>query len=294
MKLRHLVFIVLSVGIMSLLSGCHLELLEPKGMIAAKEARLLVDSVLLMLIVVVPTIILAIYVSWKYRASNKKAEYKPKWAHSNIVEIICWGVPSIIIVILAIMTWVGSHELDPYKPLNINKKPVIIQAISLNWKWLFIYPKQNFATINYVQIPVNTPVRFLITSDAPMNSLEIPQLAGQIYAMAGMRTKLNLIGDTVGVYRGLSTNFSGDGFSGMHFAVRVSTKAQFDEWVKGAQHAPTALSIKEYNKLTLPTEHNKVQYYAPVADKLFHNVIMKFMMPMPKMDVADDGTKVNR
>lgn len=294
MKIRHIILLVLSAGMALLLSGCHLYILDPKGIIAAKEARLLIDSTLLMLIIVIPTVLLSIYIFWKYRASNKKAKYDPKWYHSPMVEAICWGVPSIIIIILAIMTWVGSHDLDPYKPLKSDKKPLIIQAISLNWKWLFIYPKQSIATVNYVQIPVDVPVRLMITSDAPMNSLEIPQLAGQIYAMAGMRTKLNLMANTIGDYRGLSTNYSGNGFAGMHFMVRVSSEKDFKHWVKYAQQtAKQKLSVPVYNKLTLPTEKNPVEYFAPVAKNLFHNVIMKFMKPMPKMDVADDGTKYN-
>lgn len=295
MKMRHIALIILSVGVSLLLGGCHLEILNPKGMIAAKEARLLIDATILMLIIVIPTILLSIYVYWKYRASNKKAKYQPGWSHSTAIEIVCWGVPSIIIIILAIMTWVGSHELDPYKPLEGKGKPIIIQAISLNWKWLFIYPNKHIATVNFLQIPVDKPVRFLITSDAPMNSLEIPQLAGQIYAMGGMRTKLNIIANKEGDYRGLSTNFSGQGFAGMHFVVRVSSEKKFDQWVKYAQqHAKQALTVPAYNKLTLPTENNPVEYFSPVADNLFNKVIMKFMKPMPKMDVANDGTKYNR
>lgn len=285
-KFRHTVFILLSLAATLLLSGCsQLAILNPKGTIAVDEKHLLIIAVLLMLIVVIPVIVLTLAIAWKYRASNTKAKYEPEWAHSTALEVVWWSIPCVIILILGIITWVSSHALDPYKRLD-STKPLTIQAISLNWKWLFIYPEQHIATVNYVQLPVNRPVEFLITSDAPMNSFAIPQLAGQIYAMAGMQTKLNLIANEVGDYKGLSTNYSGGGFSDMGFAVRASSQEEFDKWVKSAKQAPQKLTMDAYNKLIDPSTNNPVEYYSNVANNLFNDVIMKYMMPMPDMKMG--------
>ncbi len=289
-KRRNILSTTLTIGLTLLLSGCKLILLDPQGPIAASEKRLLIDATLLMLIIVIPVILISWAFAWRYRASNKKASYRPDDAHNNVIEFFCWLVPCIIIIVLGIMTWRSSHELDPYKPIKSNVPPITIQVISLNWKWLFIYPDQNIATINFLQIPVNTPIQFLITSDAPMNSLAIPQLAGQIYAMGGMQTKLSIMANTVGDYMGLSTNISGEGFSDMNFVVRASTKEQFEQWIKTAQQAPNKLTVSAYNKLTEPTMKAPVAYFSDVAPNLFHDVIMKFMMPMPDLEVANDGT----
>ncbi len=285
--------IFVTLGLAFSLTGCKLALLDPKGPIAASEMHLLIDAVFLMLIVVIPVILMSFWFAWRYRASNTKATYKPEDDHSVKVEIVCWTIPCIIIAILGTMTWISTHRLDPYRPLNVKGKTLVIQAISLNWKWLFIYPDQHFATVNYVNIPVNTQVQFLITSDAPMNSLEIPRLAGQIYSMAGMRTQLHLLGDTIGTYDGLSTNYSGAGFSDMKFKVRVSSQSDFDHWVAKARRAPKKLTLAEYNHLTQPTTNDPVQYFSSPMKNLFPKVIMKFMMPLPNMDIANDGTKAN-
>ncbi len=280
-KFRYIPIIALTM----LLGGCKMAVLNPKGIIAASERHLFIFATLLMLVVVVPVIVLTFVIAWRYRATNTKAKYSPEWSHSNLLEIIWWTIPCIIIIILATVTWTTTHKLDPYRPLASNKKPIIIQAIALDWKWLFIYPKQHIATVNFVQIPVDVPIRFLITSDAPMNSLEIPQLAGQIYAMTGMRTKLNLMASEAGSYRGLSTNFSGEGFSNMHFIVKASSVKQFDQWVTKAQHAPKQLDLKTYKKLAKPSENNSVAYFSAPAKNLFNKIMMKYMGPdMPKMN----------
>jgi len=262
-----------------LLSGCKMAVLDPKGIIAAAEKNLLVDAVLLMLIVVIPVIILSFIFVWKYRAKNEQAKYTPNWSHSTALEAVCWAVPCIIIGILATATWISSHKLDPYRPLDIKQKPLIIQAIALNWKWLFIYPQQHIATVNYIQLPAHVPIRFLITADAPMNSLAIPQLAGQIYAMTGMQTKLNLIADKPGIYSGFSTNFSGNGFSDMRFTVKASSKQQFDNWVHSIQHSHKILTMTVYNQLAQPSENVAPQYYSSPTDNLFNKVIAKYMKP---------------
>ena len=290
-KLRHVFLIGCTLLFTGLLSGCHFAILDPKGIIAASEKKLFVEAILLMLLVVVPVIIMSLVIPYRYRASNKKAVYKPDWAHSTIMEIIWWTIPCIIILILSIWTWIYTHTLDPYRPLAADENTVMIEAIALDWKWLFIYPQQHIATINYMQIPVNKPVRLFITSDAPMNSLEIPRLAGQIYAMTGMQTKLNLMATSEGTYTGLSTNFSGNGFSGMRFKVKVTSQSDFDSWVKTVQASPKHLSMEVYNQLTKPSEDNSVEYFSSVMPGLFSDAVIKYMGPMPGMVLGYASTK---
>lgn len=244
-----------------LLSGCDYALLNPKGIIALQEKSLIITSALLMSIVVIPVIVLTFVFAWRYRASNTKATYAPDWAHSTILEIIWWSIPCVIIAILGVITWHTSHDLDPYKPLASKEKPLVIHVVAMEWKWLFIYPEEKIATVNFIQIPVNVPVKFIISAEGPMNSFQIPQLAGQIYAMAGMKTKLHMIANATGDYRGLSANFSGDGFADMKFTVRVSQKAEFDAWVKVIQHSPKQLSITEYSKLIQHKANHPIEYF---------------------------------
>lgn len=265
-------------------------ILDPKGLIAADEKQLLITGVLLMLIIVVPVILLTFIFAWKYRASNAAAKYEPEWGHNTALEVIWWTIPCIIIGILATITWISSHKLDPYRPLAMEEKPITIQAIALEWKWLFIYPDQHIATVNFVELPAHVPVRFLITSDAPMNSFQIPQLAGQIYAMAGMQTKLNLIANETGDFTGLSTNFSGEGFSNMNFAVKAVPTREFDQWVKGVRKSSDKLTMTMYNQIAQPSENAPVQYFSYATKNLFNNVIMKFMMPMQDMDINNKVT----
>jgi cytochrome o ubiquinol oxidase subunit 2 len=274
--------VILSLGLLLLLSGCDLPIvIDSKGTIGEQEVRLVRDAILLMLIVVVPVIIMTVVFAWKYRASNKRAHYAPNFHHSNVIEAAVWFIPIMIILVLATITWRTTHELDPYQPLEIpnTNKPITIEAVALDWKWLFIYPEQNIASVNLVEFPVNTPVNFKITADAPMNAFQIPQLGGQIYAMAGMQTKLHLISDTPGDYFGRAVNFSGAGFSGMQFVARVSTQADFDKWVISVKSSPDKLSGDEYKKLAAPSENNPVKTYGEVQPHLFENIIMKFMMP---------------
>jgi cytochrome o ubiquinol oxidase subunit II len=217
--------------------------------------------------------------AWKYRASNTRAIYDPNWTHSTLLEFVVWGISGIIITILAVITWVSTHRLDPYRPLDVATKSLTIQVIALDWKWLFIYPEQNIATVNYVKFPVNVPVNFKITADAPMNSFWIPQLGGQIYAMTGMQTQLHLMANEMGDYNGLSASFSGPGFSGMHFIANVSSKEDFDQWVDKIQQSGSVLNSAKYAEIAMPSENNPVAYYSPVRLNLFNSVIFKFMMP---------------
>jgi len=280
-KNKHSYLAISTCGLTLLLNGCKYAILDPKGSIAADEKHILIISVLLMLMVVVPVIILTFTFAWRYREKNTKAIYSPSWAHSTPLEIIWWSIPCIIIGVLGTITWVSSHQLDPYRPLSSMKQPITIQVIALEWKWLFIYPDQHIATVNFVQFPVGVPIRFLITAEGPMNSFQIPQLAGQIYAMAGMQTKLNLIANEIGDYAGISANFSGKGFSGMKFIARATSQEQFSLWVKIVKQSPKQLTPIEYNKLAQPSENNIVEYFSSANQYLFETAVMNPMMPIP-------------
>lgn len=260
--------------------GTHnMGVFNPKGIIALAEMNLIVKTTLLMLIVVIPVFIMLAVFSWRYRAGNTKAKYTPDW-HSNIMlEIIWWTIPIIIIVFIARMTWVSSHELDPFKPIVSNVPPITIQVVALPWKWLFIYPEQKIATVNFVQFPEDTPINFKITGDAPMNSFWIPQLAGQIYAMAGMDTMLHVMADEPGEYMGVSANYSGYGFSGMKFTAKATSQKEFDAWVQTVRQSPNALNSEEYEKLAKKSRNNSVAYYSSAEDGLYDKIIMKYMMP---------------
>ena len=270
---------VFLVGVTLLLTGCRFAMFDPAGPIAEGQKELIIVATGLMLLVVIPVFILTIVFSWRYRATNTKATYKPDWAHSWVLESIWWAIPCVIIAILATITWITSHTLDPYRPIKSDVKPLNVQVVSLNWKWLFIYPEQNIATVNYLQIPENTPVSFKIASDAPMNSFWITQLGGQIMSMPAMQTQLHLLADKRGVYKGYSANFSGDGFSGMHFDVKVSSSEAFKNWVGEVKSAPQALTKSTYIALTEPSEFHKVTYYSLVEKNLFSSIIMQYMMP---------------
>ena len=284
-KYKSYFFVVLSIGLMLLLSGCEMAVLDPKGFVASEEKRLIIVATLLMLIVVIPVIILTVVFAWKYRATNTKAIYEPNWSHNTLIEVIWWVIPCIIVVILAVITWITSHQLDPYKPLSVKTKPITIEAVALDWKWLFIYPEHNIATVNYIQFPDHVPINFKITADAPMNSFWIPHLGGQIYAMAGMQTKLHLIADEQGEYAGLSSNYSGAGFSGMKFIAKVTTAEDFSRWVSTVKRSPDILTQDVYNQLAKPSENNEVKYYSFVERGLYDAIIMKFMVPNPQKTV---------
>ncbi len=264
-----------------ILSGCKLTLLNPKGMIAADEKTIMITAVVLMLIVVIPVIVLTLIFAWRYRASNIKANYQPEWSHNTLIEIICWTIPCVIIAMLGTITWISSHRLDPFNPLeNQAEEPIVIQAIALEWKWLFIYPDQHIATVNYLQLPVHTPVKFYITAEGPMNSFQIPALGGQIYAMAGMQAILHLVADQAGDYNGFSSQFSGEGFSDMTFIAHVGTKDEFNQWVTRVQKSQDTLSSAEYQKLVQPSIKHPVKYYSLANRALFENVVMKAMVPL--------------
>ena len=272
-----LITIGVVVAILMYLLSIDIAVLQPSGMIGRKQFRLLVISTLLMLIVIIPVLVLTPYIYWKYREGNKKAKYAPDWDNSHLVEAIWWGVPLVIIVILSVITWKSCHELDPFKPIVTDKKPLRVQVVALQWKWLFIYPEQNIATVNFLQIPVDTPIAFEITADAPMNSFWIPKLGGQMYAMAGMKTKLHLIANEPGSYFGCSANISGEGFAGMTFTVQADSESAFEGWVQKIQSSPTNLDLAAYDVLAKPSSYTPPAYYVLGRPDLFEYIEMKPM-----------------
>ncbi len=267
------------------LGGCSdIDLLNPQGSIGLQERTLILLALGLMLLVVIPVILLTLYFAWRYRASNTEATYAPKWSHSTSIEVVVWTIPCVIVLFLAVLIWRTTHSLDPYKPLQADAAPVRVEVVALNWKWLFIYPDYGVASVNRLEIPVNTPVDFKITSESIMNSFFIPQLGSQIYAMAGMQTQLHLIADRPGTYQGMSSAFSGPGFSDMHFDAVATSRKDFDEWVRQAKASPLSLDNATYKSLEQPSIKNPVAVYAHVAPQLFAGIVDQYMQtPMEHM-----------
>jgi cytochrome o ubiquinol oxidase subunit 2 len=260
-------------------SGLVDGMLNPKGIIAYEERRLFFDTLALMLIVVLPVIVMSITFVYHYRASHRVRDYKPDWSHSYFLESLWWGIPCVIIVILATMTWKKTVQLDPYKKITPqNQAPLLIQAIALPWKWLFIYPEQGIATVNYLVVPVGREVEYWITTDnVPMSAFFVPQLGSQIYAMAGMRTRLYLLADHVGNYVGMNTMYNGGGFSDMRFITHAVMPEQMQKWFEQIKKSPTLLTDEAYKKLLIPTISDKPQFFTGVTNNFFQNVINLYM-----------------
>jgi cytochrome o ubiquinol oxidase subunit 2 len=261
------------------LQRVNIPVLQPAGPIGQKERDLIILAVVLSLIVVIPVYFMLVTFAWRYRESNKKAKYEPEFDHSRLIEAAWWGVPIAIITGLAIATWHSSHELDPPKPLASSAEPVDIQVVALQWRWLFIYPEQKIASINLVQFPEKTPIKFHVTADAPMNSFWIPQLGSQIYAMSGMSTNVHLMADSVGSYQGSSANISGEGFAKMRFTANSLTRSNFDRWVSQVQQFPDSLDMDTYKQLAKPSRDNTVNHYALTQPDLYSIVVNKYLSP---------------
>ncbi|MCW2268089.1 ubiquinol oxidase subunit II [Pseudomonas sp. JUb96] len=278
---------------MLLLSGCNWTLLDPKGQVGIEQKNLILIATGLMLLVVIPVIFMTIAFAWKYRASNKAATYTPDWSHSTKIEVAIWTIPVLIIIALGYVTYKTTHELDPYRPLVSDVKPVQIDVVALDWKWLFIYPEQGIATVNKIVFPANTPVNFRVTSDSVMNSFFIPGLGGQIYAMAGMTTKLHLIANENGEFDGISANYSGAGFTGMKFKAIATSQADFEAWVNEVKQSPKQLDPAEYAALAKPSENNPVALYSVAPSDTFQDIVDKYEgMNRGKPVVHEVQTKV--
>jgi cytochrome o ubiquinol oxidase subunit 2 len=272
---------LLALPALAALCGCNMIVLDPAGDVARQQGNLVVASTVLMLLIIVPVMALTIFFAWRYRESNKEARYEPDWDHSTSLELVIWSAPLMIIICLGALTWVATHLLDPYRPLSrtgegkpiaANVRPLEVEVVALDWKWLFIYPEQGIATVNEMAAPIGRPVHFRISSSSVMNSFYIPALAGQIYAMPGMETPLNAVFDKPGVFQGFSANYSGHGFSKMRFKAHSVDQAGFDAWVAEAKKAGGTLDRAEYLKLERPTEGEPVRRYAGVETGLFDRV----------------------
>ena len=253
----------------------YLSVLAPKGLIGLKERNLLFVIQALMLLVIIPVYLFTFIFSWKYRADKKNLHYDPDLVDNKIAEFFWWGIPTVLIAVIGVLTYLKTDELDPYRPIPSDKPTKTIQVVALQWKWLFIYPEENIASVNFLQMPVDTPVRFEITADAPMNSFWIPHLGGQIYAMPGMRTVLHLIANEEGEFRGSSANLSGEGFAGMSFIAKASSDEEFSDWVSQVRSSSSELVYKEIAK---PSMNEPAATYR--AEKgLFDAIIMRYMVP---------------
>lgn len=273
--------ILLMVAVLAL-AGCKAEVLAPAGDVAARQRDLLVQTTLLMLIIIVPVMLLTLFFAWKYRSKNKEADYQPDWDHSTKLELVIWAVPLLLIICLGALTWVGTHLLDPYRPLDrvdVNTpvteehQTLKVEVVALDWKWLFIYPDQGIATVNRLVVPEDTPVEFSLTSSTVMNAFYIPAMAGMIYAMPGMETKLHGVLNEQGDYKGIASHYSGAGFSGMHFVTTVTDQAGFDGFVAETKAAGGMLDRDTYLQLAAPSQNEPPRGYAWVDPVLFARVV---------------------
>jgi len=265
-------------GLAILLSGCGIAnapVANPQGPIGLAERNILFRAFGIMMIVVIPVFIMAFWFSWRYRATNAKARYQPNWL-SNKVDAVTWILPALIVIAIAVHVWIFTHALDPYKPLDAPAKPLEVQAVAEDWKWLFIYPEQGIATVNQLAFPSGTPLTLRITSDTVMNSFFIPALGGQIFAMAGMQTQLNLLASEPGHFVGRNTQYSGAGFADQHFEAIAMTTEDFDAWVEKVKQSGTALDEAAYAELAKPSSKVPVTYYSSVEPNLFDKIIATY------------------
>lgn len=288
MKTKITIFLFILVDVILfiyiLLHGKTVAVFQPTGIIATQERGIFFLLGGIGVAVIIPILIFSFYIISKFREDNPNVEknYKPEWDHSKKVEIFRWGLMCGIITIFAVVTWIAAHQLDPYRPLKSNKQPLTIQVVALQWRWLFIYPQQHIATINYVAFPENTPINFELTADAPMNSFWIPQLAGQIYAMSGMSTQLHILANKTGDYQGSDAEISGKDFAKMRFTASSKTQTDFDSWVDEVKSSQKGLNFDAYNNdIAHPNSDESVQYFTVNDNSLYNKIMMKYMTPSP-------------
>ena len=257
----------------AILGGCSEGVLDPKGPVAAAERQILFNSLGIMLAIVIPTILATLAVAFWFRAANTRAQYLPDFSYSGRLEMIVWSIPAMTVLLLGSLCWVGAHDLDPRKPLASAGKPLSVQVVSLDWKWLFIYPQQGIAGVNTLTVPTGTPINFELTSSGVMNSFFVPQLGSQIYTMGQMTTHVQLQADDPGNYEGRSFNFSGDGFSDMHFLVHAVPPDEFTAWVANTKGAGPALDAQSYGELVKPSRAVPPSTYGSVSSDLFETIV---------------------
>ena len=264
------------------LAGCNRGILDPVGPVAAAEKQILINSTAIMLAIIIPTMVATVAFAWWFRRGNSKATYLPDWEYSGAIEMVVWAIPALTIMLLGGIAWIGSHDLEPSKPLKSNAPPLKVEVVSLDWKWLFIYPDQGIATVNQLVVPAGTPVSFRLTSPTVWTSFFVPQMGTMIYTMPRMTTRLNLQADKPGTYNGLSSHFSGDGFPGMQFQVQSLPADQFAMWAQGARGQGPALDGRGYAELSKPSSYVKPMTYGAVAPGLF-DAIVADRAPPPQM-----------
>jgi cytochrome o ubiquinol oxidase subunit 2 len=270
--MRYGLLAVVLIGVATL-GGCTDGVLDPKGPIALAERQILFNATGIMLAIVIPTMFATLGVAFWFRASNERARYQPNFRNSGRIELLVWSIPLMTVLLVGAVAWIGAYDLDPPKPIASSARPVRVQVVSLDWKWLFIYPEQGVASVNQLTVPVGTPVSFELTSSGVMNSFFVPQLAGQIYTMPGMVTRLNLQADYSGTYRGMSANFSGEGFADMHFNVDAVPPEKFAQWVASTRSAGPLLDAQAYTDLVKPSKAVAPFTYRSIAPGLFASIL---------------------
>src|SRR3954462_2628234 len=263
---------IVLIGVVAL-GGCTEGVLDPKGPVASAERQILFDSLGIMLAIAIPTILATFGVAWWFRASNTRARYQPNFSYSGRLELLVWSIPAMTVLLVGGVAWVGAHDLDPGKPISSTVKPVNVQVVSHDWKWLFIYPEQGIASVNKLVVPVGTPISFELTSSSVMNSFFVPQLGSQIYTMSGMATRLHLQADHLGTYPGISAMFSGDGFPDMHFTVDAVTNDGFAQWVRQTGVIGSVLDRQAYADLVKPSKAVAPSTYRDVVSNLFSSIV---------------------
>jgi cytochrome o ubiquinol oxidase subunit 2 len=259
-----------------LLASCHKAgVLDPQGPVASAERLILFNSTAIMLVVVLPVIALTLAFAWWYRASNARAAYRPDWSYSGKIELVVWAIPTLVVILLAAVAWTGSHQLDPPRKLDSDATPIRIEVVSLDWKWLFIYPDQQIAAVNQLVVPAGAPIEFTLTSATVMNAFFVPQLGSMIYTMPGMTTRLNLLAERPGEYPGLSAQFSGDGFSDMRFLVHAVPASDFENWLARTRGVGPVLNADAYSQLARAGSNTKVQTYGSVDPNLFERIVQQ-------------------
>jgi cytochrome o ubiquinol oxidase subunit 2 len=276
--------VLLRVGVLcacATLASCGEGVLDPRGPVGQAERVILYDATAIMLAVIVPVIAMTLAFAWWFRAGNRRASYLPEWEYSGRIELIVWAIPALVILFLGGIAWIGSHELDPPKPLQstaaLRTEPLEIEVMSLDWQWLFIYPREHIATVNRLVVPTGVPIHFRLTSTSVMNSFFIPQLGSQIYAMPGMTTQLNLQADRAGTYPGISAQFSGPGFSDMRFALTADSSETFANWVSEVRSRGGVLDVGTFSELARPTRGGSELTYGSVTDDPFDRVAQGHM-----------------
>lgn len=267
--------IALLFGAWLLFRGVNFPVLNPAGEVGMKQRDLMVVAVVMSAVVVIPVFTMLGLFAWRYRAGNK-AKYTPDWHQNNKLEALWWGIPIVIIAILSVITWQTSHSLDPYRPLVSSQKKIEVQVVALQWKWLFIYPELGVASVNELPVPVDVPIHFTLTADAPMSAFWVPSLGSQIYAMNGMSSQLNLIANRPGNYEGYTTNINGEGYAEMKFMTKATPRADFDAWVQSARQSPNMMDEMAYRELAKPGTATATAYML-MDDQLYDTIVGKYM-----------------